>query len=146
MPASNVRFPPIADTVSGGHNNKMMWSSAFSWIRDPFAADARRERLRFELLMLALILPLFALSILLRPGAGAGGEALEAEVVRFGTRATELGNRPVVTVRLDDGSMRAVRATRGSIAGCKAGDRISLIQRRRFLGVGIKGCYIKDRN
>jgi hypothetical protein len=110
-------------------------------MKDPFKAHANSERLKFVFVMILLLVPVTALAILLDPTKGGGGDEVQAEVLGFGTRATLRGDQPLLTLRLPNGSIRQIPASRKAVQGCKKGSRISLIQRAGFLGVGIRGCY-----
>ena len=112
---------------------------------DPFRAHVRNERLRLAFWVLVLIVPLAALAYLLNGASQPDGELIKADVVRFGSRPTETGDIPVLTVRLADGSIRQVLAGPNAVNGCKRGDRISLIQRGTSLRVGIRGCGQYDQ-
>lgn len=112
---------------------------------DPFRAHIRNERLRAALWLLLLLVPLAALVFAYNRASGAGGELIEAEVVRVGSRATETGDEPVITVRLADGSIRQVLARPNAVVGCKQSDSISLVQRGVSLRVGVRGCHHYDQ-
>ena len=69
------------------------------------------------------------------------GALTEARVEHVGVRADNFGARTLITVRLDDGSVRQVLAPRAFDSVCKAGDRIGLLKRGSSLTVGMRGCH-----
>jgi hypothetical protein len=107
---------------------------------DVFLEQIRRERLHaagwLVVLLIFLAVLAFGLSRMLNPE----GRLVEGQVERFGTRATDIGDLPVVTVRLPDGSIRQVETSRALVKGCSRGDRIELVQRGTALRVGIRAC------
>ena len=66
---------------------------------------------------------------------------IEGTVVRVATYAHELGDMPILTVRLDDGSIRQLRTSRAAANGCGPGSSIALLKRGISLRVGLRGCY-----
>lgn len=107
---------------------------------DPFQTEARRERLTLAaglLLMIALLGILASLAA----RAGSGDQLLiEGTVVRVATYAHELGDMPILTVRLDDGSIHQLRASWAAAKGCGPGSSIALLKRGSRLRVGMRGC------
>ncbi|WBX85969.1 hypothetical protein [Sphingosinicella microcystinivorans] len=54
---------------------------------------------------------------------------VEGRILRFGTYATEYGERPLVVVQLKDGATVAVRIGRSEVAACRQGSPIRLLKR-----------------
>src|SRR4051812_33355152 len=54
---------------------------------------------------------------------------VQAELIRFGSYATEEGEKPILVVRLDDGTVREVLARRSDVRLCRAGQPIQLMRR-----------------
>jgi hypothetical protein len=63
-----------------------------------------------------------------------------AKVVRFGIRASHLGNQPTVIVRTTNGKQYEIVALAGSIKGCASGEDIRLLRRGNWLEVAPVGC------
>jgi hypothetical protein len=62
------------------------------------------------------------------------------EVVRFGIRATHVGNKPTVIVRTPVGEQHEIIASSGALRGCASGDEIQLVRKARRLEVAPFGC------
>jgi hypothetical protein len=107
---------------------------------DPFRAEAIAERLRSAASLLVLAAALVALALLFSRTSGQQSESVQATVVRLGSRPTDVGYRPVVTVRLPDGSIRQLLVRPNAVRGCKKGDSISLLRVSTSLRVGMLGC------
>ncbi len=76
-------------------------------------------------------------------GVVTGGTDVKAEVVDFGmvpAGRVAGGDLPILTVRLQDGSIRAVRATWADVNNCMPGRWISLVRNGTALQVGVPGC------
>ena len=107
---------------------------------DPFRTLAKTERLKAVLWLLVLAVFLAVFAFLLSRVWDPRGQLIEARIERFGVEATKYGNRPIITVRLADGSIRQVLTTRTFVPVCKQGDRITLVQRRTALSVAVRAC------
>lgn len=107
---------------------------------EAFSEHVRRERLKSAGWLIVLLIFLAALAYGLSWVMNPEGKLVEGRVERFGTRATDIGDLPVVTVQLPDGSVRQVETSRALIKGCSRGDRIALVQRGTALRVGIRAC------
>lgn len=71
------------------------------------------------------------------------GTALTVEVLRFGMMPAipaAGGDRPILTVRMPDGSTRDVLATWADVDDCRPGRLISLVQHGTALRIGKPGC------
>lgn len=67
-------------------------------------------------------------------------ERVEAEVIRFGSYATEEGNQPLLLVRLRDGTVRQVWARRSDVRSCRVGGMVQLMRRGSLLTLQPGGC------
>ena len=112
-------------------------------VADPFASEVRRERLSWLVGFLALCLLLGVLVWLALRTDFRGAATIEGVIVRVGTYAHETGDLPILTVRLDDGSTRQLRARRAAIIGCAKGSTIELLQQAGRFRVGPRGCRQK---
>jgi hypothetical protein len=63
-----------------------------------------------------------------------------AEIIGFGTRHAYDGNRPIVIVKMADGSVRQLNAHRALVRRCRRGDMLHLIARGNRVSVGPEGC------
>lgn len=98
-------------------------------------------RLRGELVAVLVFIGIVAAVIFVFVYLRAGPTEVElAEVIRFGTHASDMGNRPTVIVRATDGRQFELAASRGSLRNCQAGDAIRLIRRAHSLGIDPRGC------
>lgn len=107
---------------------------------DPFSYQIRFERRRAGIWLLILAVFPAAISFLFSRAWDPRGQLVEARVLHFGNRATKYGDRPVVTVRLNNGSIRQIQTTWPALHNCQPGDRISLLQRGTALNVGVRAC------
>ena len=71
--------------------------------------------------------------------AGPSG-AEQAQIVRFGSYANELGNQPTVIVRTEDGRQYTLMASAGMLRQCQVGKRIRLVRTAHRLRVDPRGC------
>ncbi len=62
------------------------------------------------------------------------------KVVRFGSYASDLGDRPTVIVITEDGHENTIVAPPGSLNRCSTGSRISVIRRPHSLSIAPIGC------
>lgn len=107
---------------------------------DPFQPEALQERLT-RAGGLALLIAFGGGLLFLALNKGARDERpIEGVVMRVGSYAHEVGDLPIVTVRLEDGSTRQLRARRAAVEGCEQGSNISLLQKGSHLRVGMQGC------
>ena len=67
-------------------------------------------------------------------------ERVQAELVRFGSRATDEGDKPVLFVRLADGTVGQVPASRSDARLCRVGQRVQLMRRGSLLTLQPGGC------
>ena len=100
-----------------------------------------------RLLKVARSWKLFALAIFLIAALAAvarvatkAPERVEAQLVRFGSRATEVGDKPLLLVRLSDGTVRQARARRSDVRLCRVGQTIQLMRRGSLLTLQPGGC------
>jgi hypothetical protein len=116
-----------------------------SVMTDPFRSEMRREWLRR--LRGALLLTIWVAVI---PGSLiwlSGGfirnkpQRVNATVVRIGTYPVGvIGDRPILRVRLDDGSIRQVITSRANAQDCVRGMKVTLSQSGSRLTLGLHGC------
>lgn len=98
-------------------------------------------RLRGELTAVLVFIGIVAAFIAAFVYFRAGPTEVElGEVIRFGTHANEMGNRPTVIVRAADGRRYELIASRGSVGHCMAGDSIRLIRGTHSVRVDPRGC------
>lgn len=109
---------------------------------DPF-----RQSWSQRLVELARSWKLFAFGLLLIAALAAVAfvatrtpERVEAELVRFGSRATDDGDKPLLLVRLADGTVRQVPARRSDVRLCRVGQTIQLMRRGPLLTFQPGGC------
>lgn len=110
---------------------------------DPFQGAAIQERIA-KVVALALLLALLcAIYFLQFSTVVAEGRPVKAEVLHIGTypagRAAG-GDLPILSVRLPDGSVRAVRATWPDVNNCTPGRWISIVVHGTAVQVGVPGC------
>ena len=65
---------------------------------------------------------------------------VEAQLIRFGSYATEEGNQPLLLVRLGDGTVRQVRTRRSDVRSCRVGGMVQLMKRGSLLTLQPGGC------
>ena len=109
---------------------------------DPF-----RRSWREWLVELARSWKLFALAIFLVAAIAAvfvvvtrTPERVEAQLIRFGSLATDEGDKPLLLVRLPDGTVRQVLARRSDVRLCRVGQTIHLLRRGSLLTLQPGGC------
>lgn len=109
---------------------------------DPFRNIARRE-LVTKASSLALFIGLICLTLLAWEFSDIRqGRVVAAVVTGFSTYPDPLGmgDRPILTVRLSDGSLRQVRGSWSAVGNCTPGRTILLLQRRTALEIAFRGC------
>ncbi len=133
-----VRFRPIADI------DRLVDCSGMASNRH---ADPFRRTWRDWLLEVAgswKVLALAALLIAAVAGAALtltrAPEEVEAQVIRFGSYATDEGNKPILVVRLGDGTVQQVRARRSEVRSCRVGGTVQLLRRGSLLALQPGGC------
>lgn len=100
----------------------------------------RREVLLKLYGALLLTLPLLGFAWLASWWVAGKGEAVNATIVRVGTYPTELGDRPILTVRLDDGSIQQLTAPSRAVGNCVTGLRMTLYRKNSSYSLGSSGC------
>lgn len=111
---------------------------------DPFR-PTWSERLRGSGgLWVSLGLAVFAISAVTVVLLVSSGEPtqVEARLIRFGSQATELGDVPILVVRLEDGTLRHVRARRADARACRVGRTVRLLRRGVTLRIQPGGCLV----
>ena len=103
--------------------------------------QAALERLTSSLWIFAFVGLLAIIGLVASIKWNPSGRMVEAHVEQFGVRADHFGFKPLLKVRLADGSKRQVLASRLSKGACKRGDKVALVQRGSALTVGVRGCY-----
>lgn len=107
---------------------------------DPFRSAIVRDRL-IKVGGSLLLLSFFAILILIASRNDFRHAApVDAVVVRLGTQPDDIGEIPILTVRLGDGSIRQFRTSWAAVKWCDPGSRVSLLKRRNNLQVALKGC------
>src|SRR5262245_51666974 len=96
---------------------------------DPFQVIARREYIAKAAWLVLLIVSLCLATFAWVRADVSDGPEVRAVVERLGTYPHPLGtgDRPILTVRLPDGSIRQVRASWKAVNGCGPGSRVSLL-------------------
>ncbi|WP_176473031.1 hypothetical protein [Sphingomonas lenta] len=108
-----------------------------------YAADVRDAwlRLRGELTMILVIGGIFAAFIAASVYSQIGPAKDEyGEVVRFGSYAHDLGNRPTLIVRTVDGRQHELKASPESLRHCEVGGSVRLVRKAHSLRVDPRGC------
>jgi len=107
---------------------------------DPFRDENRRD-LRTKAFgagaLVALVLLIVGGFLYLNAGTE---QAITGQIVRFGMYADDIGNRPLVLVRLPDGSEREIQTPRDVLLRCRVGDNISLTRNGSYLKITPDGC------
>jgi hypothetical protein len=107
---------------------------------DPFRAEARREKAIRVGGALLLICFLGGLVWIFGVQMSAPVERSIGTVVRVGSYPLDIGDQPIFTVRMDDGAVRHIKASRRNAANCIVGSRVELVKRGAALSVGLQGC------
>ena len=110
---------------------------------DPLRSIIFHERAG-QVIGLALLLALLAsIYFVLAPNFLNDGHVVDAKVVRVSMVPVGSGfggDRPILTVRLPDGSIRQMEASWPAAGNCAPGDHISLFQQGTALQVVLRGC------
>lgn len=131
---------PIADIPHRPHDGLMQARR-----KDPFYRERWEERLHairssWKLVLLLIGLGAVFVWLLIRSQSRQLPVPEEGQVVRFGSHATDEGNKPLVLVRLRDGSERQLRIHRTQVRTCRVGGRIQLVRRGSWVGVDPMAC------
>ena len=98
-------------------------------------------RLRGELLTVLVIGGIFAAFIGVSAYSLTEPANIESgTIVRFGSYATDLGNRPTVIVRTVDGRQHELKASPGALRHCQVGHTLHLVRRAYSVRVDPQGC------
>ena len=68
---------------------------------------------------------------------------VEAQVIRFGSYATEVGDNPILIVRMNDGAVQQVLARQAGLTAfqaCRVGGAVRLLKRGSLLTLAPGGC------
>lgn len=116
-------------------------------VQDPFRVEIRKDRVDAVCQLLGALLAVAAI-VLLFVGAGLLATRSVNEpasptlghVVRFGSYATDLGDRPMIVVKLQDGTIRQLHVRRAQLQTCRKGDPIQLIEQGHMIFVHARAC------
>jgi hypothetical protein len=111
---------------------------------DPLRREAAKERLRAALYLLLLVIPLAAVAFYAAWSTTGSPKQINAVVVRIATYADYTGDLPVVTVRLENGSVRQFPTSWAAVSHCKPGSKISLVETQNRLRIGLPGCKANE--
>ena len=109
---------------------------------DPFKEEAssRRREIVFGLVaLLGLVGLILFIEHHRRLGAG---PIAHGRIVAVGTWATADGEKPLVTVQLEDGSTRQIPSNHRELLGCKVGSRVRA-QLGRIVRLAPEGCRLQ---
>ncbi len=117
--------------------------------RDPFHREMWQDRLhavssswKLILLLMGLGAVFLLLGLFVTRTSSQPGEPDEGQVVRFGSRATDEGDRPLIIVKLRDGTEKQLFIHRAQIQTCRVGARIQLVRKGDWLGVHRRACLV----
>ena len=145
-----VRFPPAPD-VPANVCKRPIADVRLLVDRRVMASNRHVDPFRLSwsarLLEVARSWKLFALGMFLIAALAAvalvatrAPERVEAQLIRFGSRATDEGDKPLLLVRLADGTVRQVLARRSDVRLCRVGQTIQLMKRGSSLTLQPGGC------
>lgn len=80
------------------------------------------------------------LAIALAAFQGGSSSEVKGRILRIGTNPDGLGEDPVLTVELTDGTIQTVLTTAPNIIGCDVGSEVVLIKRRLRYSASPLGC------
>lgn len=114
---------------------------------DPFKGQLWNDKLeaigrswRALPILIALIIACLWLAVVHTNRANQPMRKEVGQVVRFGSHATDVGDRPLIVVRLRNGTIRQFFIRRAQLQTCRVGDRIRLVRKGDWLGVHRGGC------
>jgi regulator of protease activity HflC (stomatin/prohibitin superfamily) len=106
--------------------------------RPPFSERLHEVVTPWKLLVVVILLAALgvaaARSLFVKP------VPVQANLIRFGSYATEEGEKPLLIVRLYDGTVREVLARRSDVRLCRVGQPVQLMRRGSLLTLQPGGC------
>lgn len=115
--------------------------------QDPFRGHIWKDKLEAVsrswaaiLLLVGLSVTFVLLGMFVMRGLNMPAKQEVATVVRFGSYATDVGDRPLVIVRLRNGTIRQLSIERAQLQSCRVGNQIRLVQQADWLRVHYQAC------
>jgi hypothetical protein len=95
---------------------------------------------KFVLLMVAGAAAIVALAQFWEAQKSAPVKFATAKIVRFGSAPSDFGDKPLVVVRRDDGTLQTLAASSAKLSGCIKGGKIKLIEQGSTTGLADRPC------
>lgn len=121
---------PIATVTFGGDENAMA---------EAFREQVRSERRATWVIAITLLAFFGVIAVGTMKLTPTGGRVIDATVLGFGTFPTELGDRPLMTVRLKNGVERQLFVDKIVARNCTRGSKVQLLD-GNTIRLAARGC------